>query len=60
MLEFETSVSWDLKFNSNILVRNDFFLKNCFTSAVSHNDLDYHYLSIARYKVSFYAINYFE
>ena len=54
MLEY---LSWGLEFNSNILVRNFFFLKNYVTSegVVSHNDLYYQQLSIARYQVSFYA-----
>ena len=57
---------WDLsrglKFNSNILVRNYFFLKNYVTSegAVSHNVLYHQQLSFAQYQVSFYANNYFE
>ena len=61
MLEFETS-RWGLEINSNILVRNYFFLENYVTSegAVSHNVLYYQQLSIARYQVSFYANNYFE
>ena len=53
-------LSWGLKFNSNILFRNYFFLKNYITSegAVSHNVLYYQQLSIAQYQVSFYANNY--
>ena len=45
-----------------IWVRNYIFLKNFVTSegAVSHNLLNYHQLSVARSKVSFYANNYFE
>ena len=51
-----------LKLNSDILVRNYFFLKNYVTSegAVSHNVLYYQQLSIARYQVSFYANNCFQ
>ena len=54
-------LSWGLEFNSNILVRNYFFLKNYVTSegAVSHN-LYYQQLYIACYQVSFYAKHYFE
>ena len=55
-------LSWGLEFNSNILVRNYFFLKdyNTLEEAVSQNVLYYQQLSIARYQVSFYANNYFE
>ena len=60
MLEFETSKSNSevSKSNSNILVRNNFFLENDVTSegAVSHNVLYYQHLSIARYQVSFMLI----
>ena len=53
MLEFETSKSNSdvSKSNSNILVRNNFFLKNYVISegAVSHNVLYYQQLSIIRY-----------
>ena len=51
-----------LEFNSNILVRNYFFLKYNITSerAVSNNVLYYQQFSTARYEVSFYAKNYFE
>ena len=47
-----------IQFNSDILVRNCFFLKNYFTSegAVSHNVLYSQQLSIACYQVCFYAI----
>ena len=46
-----------LETNSNILLRNYFFLKNYITSegAVSHDVLHYQHLSIARYQVNFYA-----
>ena len=55
---------WGLKFSSesNILVRNYFFLKNYVTSegAVYHNVLYHKQLSIACYQVSFNAYsNYF-
>ena len=64
MLDFETSKSNSevSKSNSNILVRNYFFLKNYVTSEgdVSHNVLYYQQLSITRYQVRFYADNYFE
>ena len=52
-------VSWGLEFNSNISVRVYFFLINYVTSegAVSHNVLYYQQLSIACYKVKFYANN---
>ncbi len=64
MLEFETSKSNSevSKSNSNILVRNNFFLGNYVTSegAVSHNVLYYQQLSIDPYQVSFYTNNYFE
>ena len=58
MLDFK----WGLKINSNILLRNYFFLKNYVTSegAVSHNVFYYQQLSIAHRQVSFYANNYFE
>ena len=59
MLDFRTSKSNSevLKSTSNILVEYYFFLKNYVTSegVVSHNDLYYQQLSIARYQVSFYA-----
>ena len=57
---------WDLsrglEFNSNILVRNHFFLKNDVTSegAIPYNVLYYQQLSIARYQASFYANDYYE
>ena len=64
MPDFETSKynSEVSKSNSNILVRNYFFPENYLTSegAVSQNVLYYQQLSVARYKVSFYANNYFE
>ena len=57
MLDFETSNSNSevTKSNSNIFVRNNFFLETYATSegAISHNVLYYHQLSIARYQVSF-------
>ena len=48
-----------LEFNSNILVRNYFFLESYITSegAVSHNVLYYQQLSVSRYQVSFCANN---
>ena len=55
--------SWGLKSNSDIIVRNYFFLKNYVTSegAISHNVLYYNQqLSIAGNQVSFYSNNYFE
>ena len=59
MLDFGTSKSNSevSKSNSNILVESYFFLKNYFTSerAVSHNVLYYQQLSIACYRLSFYA-----
>ena len=39
----------------NSWVRNNLFLKNVSEVAVSYNVLYYHQLSIARYRVSFYA-----
>ena len=52
-------LSRGLQFNSNILVRKKFFLKNYVTSegAVSHSVLYYQQLFIAHYQVSFYASN---
>ena len=66
MLDFTTSNSNSEVSNSNskIFEQNFVFLKNYVTSegAVSHNVLYYQQLSIsvARYRVSFYANNYFE
>ena len=61
VLEFETQEfkSEISKSNSNILVRDNFFLENEVTSegAVSHNVLYYQQLSISRYQ---YANKYFE
>ena len=55
------ALNWrGLKLNSNILVRNYCFLKNNVTSEGAHKVSYYQQLSIARYKVSFYAENYFE
>ena len=52
MLDFENSkTNSEVSIcNSNILVRNNFFLENYITSegAVSHNVLYYHQLSIER------------
>ena len=47
--------------DSNILLRNDLFLKNYVTSegVVSHNVLYYQQLSIAYSQISFY-VTYFE
>ena len=47
------------KSNSNILVRNNFFLESHVTSegAKSHNVLYYQHLSIDRLQVSLYANN---
>ena len=58
MLDFGTSKSNSpevSKSNSNILVRNDLFLKNCVTleGAVSHNVLYYQQFSVACYQVVF-------
>ena len=49
------------KLDSNILVENDFFLKNYVTSegAVSHNVLHYQQLPITRYQVSFFKAQLF-
>ena len=63
---FQTPWIWDLsrglEFNSDMLVRKYFFLKNYITSegAVSHKVLYYLQLSIARYCAIFYANNCFE
>ena len=48
-------LSWGFEFDSNIIVRNYFFLKNYVTleGAVSHNVLYYQQLSIDRYQVVF-------
>ena len=59
ILDFGTS-KYNSEFsqsNSNILVENCFFLENYVTpeGIVSHNVLYYHQLSIAFYRVSFYA-----
>ena len=64
MLDFKASkyISEVSKLNSNILVRNWFFLENytILEGVVSHNVLYYQQLSISQYQVRFYANNYFE
>ena len=57
MMPWIRNLSRGLEFNSNILVRNYVFLKNCVTSdgVVSHNVLYYQQLSIAHYQVGFHA-----
>ena len=59
MLDFGTSKSYS---EVSVLVENNFFLENYFTSdgTVFHYVLYYQQLSIACYQVGFYAKNYFE
>ena len=55
-------LSWGIEFNSNILVRNYFFLKKysrpTSEGANSHDVFYYQQLSITPYQVSFYGKNY--